>query len=263
MLGKTLLLLLLGASIAQAQIGPTPDWAASPPAEQPAELRDELVAPSHEKPENIREAAPVDTPTGIESRPLGAAPTGVAPDGSEPLSGTGLISGTVLPLLAVLGLVVALAALARAVMRGRGGLVGALGAGGRAPSGVLEVLGRYPVARGSTLVLLKLDRRVLLLAQSRASKLGGASFTTLSEITDPEEVAALLLKTRDDAEESMSKRFSSLLGAFERQQPAVDVAPTSARAPGSAPLETRAHAPHNAISSVRRRLDELRSEGSA
>jgi flagellar biogenesis protein FliO len=87
---------------------------------------------------------------------------------------TGLFSSTFLPLLFVIGLIVALAAVARGIIKNKGGLVGAMGAGGRAPSGVLEVLGRYPVARGSTLVLLKLDRRVLLLAQSRGGKLGGA-----------------------------------------------------------------------------------------
>jgi flagellar biogenesis protein FliO len=61
-------------------------------------------------------------------------------------------------------------------------------AGGRRPSGVLEVLARYPVARAQQLVLLKLSGRIVLLHQSRAG------MTALSEITDPDEVAQLLVR---------------------------------------------------------------------
>jgi hypothetical protein len=77
---------------------------------------------------------------------------------------------------------------------------------------VLEVLGRYPVGRGTTLVLLKLDRRVLLMSQSAGGRLGaGAGFTTLCEVTDPEEVASILVKTRDEEGSSMAERFRTLL----------------------------------------------------
>ncbi len=85
-----------------------------------------------------------------------------------------------------------------------------LTAGGRAPSGVLEVLGRYPVARGQKLVLLRLDRRVLLLNQT------STGFTTLTELTDPEEVASLLTKARTDEGESIASRFTSVLRSLER-----------------------------------------------
>lgn len=86
-----------------------------------------------------------------------------------------------------------------------------LGAGGRAPSGLLFVLGRYPVSRGASLVLIQLDRRVLLLSQS------GAGFQTLSEIGDPEEVASIIAKARDEEGESISAKFSSLLKTFDRR----------------------------------------------
>lgn len=96
-------------------------------------------------------------------------------------------------------------------LSGRGGGIGSqLRAGGRSPSGVLEVLGRYPIARGQTLALLKLDRRILLVAQT------ASGFQTLSEITNPDEVASILLKTRDDEGESMAARFSALLKELER-----------------------------------------------
>jgi flagellar biogenesis protein FliO len=81
-------------------------------------------------------------------------------------------------LAVVLGLLFGL----RAVVRRSGW---GLGAGGR-PSGVIEILARYPVARGQHLILLKLARRVLLVHRS------GSTMTTLSEVADPDEVAALL-----------------------------------------------------------------------
>jgi flagellar biogenesis protein FliO len=86
-----------------------------------------------------------------------------------------------------------------------------LGAGGRAPSGLLFVLGRYPVSRGSSLVLIQLDRRVLLLSQS------GAGFQTLAEVTDAEEVASIIGKARDEEGESLSARFSTLLRTFDKR----------------------------------------------
>lgn len=86
-----------------------------------------------------------------------------------------------------------------------------LGAGGRAPSGLLFVLGRYPVSRGASLVLIQLDRRVLLLSQS------GAGFQTLAEISEAEEVASIIAKARDEEGESISAKFSSLLRGFDRR----------------------------------------------
>lgn len=86
-----------------------------------------------------------------------------------------------------------------------------LGVGGRAPSGLLFVLGRYPVSRGASLVLIQLDRRVLLLSQS------GAGFQTLAELRDPEEVASIISKARDEEGESISARFSSLMRSFDKR----------------------------------------------
>lgn len=97
-----------------------------------------------------------------------------------------------------------------------GGVASQLGAGGRAPSGVLEVLARYPVSRGHTLVLLKMDRRILLLGHS------SSGFTTLSEINDADEVASLLLKTRDEEGETMTARFNALLRGMERDPATID-----------------------------------------
>ncbi len=158
----------------------------------------------------------------IESRPLGGAspkrPAGEAkPLASDPAARSGASRGGVLwPLAGVLALVVIAAGAARALARRSGGLGAALGAGGRSPAGVLEILGRYPVGRGATLVLLKLDRRVLLLSQAGGGRLGaGAGFSTLCEVTDPEEVASILVKARDADGDSMAERFRSLLTRFD------------------------------------------------
>lgn len=165
--------------------------------------------------------SPVTQRASLESRTLGPAPA-VGADQALPRptgSGSGATIGftrTALATAAVLAVIVVLALIARKVSQGQGGLAGALGAGGRAPSGVMQVLGRYPVARGTTLVLLRVDTRILLLCQTSGKGLGGSSMTTLSEFTDPDEVASLLIKTRDEEGESMAKRFQAALAGAER-----------------------------------------------
>ncbi len=100
-------------------------------------------------------------------------------------------------------------------------------AGGGRPSGVLEVLGRYPIARGQQLVLLKMAGRVVLLHQSRTA------MTSLTEVSDPDEVAALLARVEAVTRASGGRRFQSLLQAMGR--PAADAEtfpPTAGREPG-------------------------------
>jgi len=94
-------------------------------------------------------------------------------------------------LATVIGLIVLIGAVVRRLAPASG-LLGAMGPRGKAPSGVLEVLGRYPVARGSMLVLLKLDRRILLVNQHAVR--GGTAMSTLTEITDSDEVASIIAK---------------------------------------------------------------------
>ena len=169
-------------------------------------------------------ATPAGEPVRSKSSlPLGPGSTGALevnepqsarPGPDEPDEGAGF-SRTIGAVFAVLALILISALALRALARRRGGIISALGMGGRAPPGVLEVLGRYPVGRGHMLVLLKLDQRVLLLSQSSGGRLGaGAGFRTLCEITDPEEVASVLVKTRDDAGDSMASRFRSMLAGY-------------------------------------------------
>ncbi len=153
-------------------------------------------------------------------RPLGSPPAAQPSKGgtgsSQPVGARGWLTGTALPLLGVLGLIVALAWVYRRFARTQGGISSAFGAGGHAPSGVLSVLGRFPVGGGMTLVLLQLDRRVLLVSHSAGSMFRGrpGSMSLLSEITDEESVASLLVRTQDERGESMSQRFNELLQGY-------------------------------------------------
>jgi flagellar biogenesis protein FliO len=139
-------------------------------------------------------------------------------------------SGSILQMLAslgmVIGLILALGAGLKKFMRSRTGLASAFGAMGASPSpaGILEILGRYPLSRGTSLVLLKVDRRILLLAQGSSGLRvrGGAPMpTTLCEITDPEEVASILIKTNEAEGRSIGATFRQALAGFERQHDGV------------------------------------------
>lgn len=176
-----------------------------------------------------------------ESRPIGR-PAAVTLEKNEPQAASGSTwVRTAASLGGVIALIVGISAGVRALAkRGGGGLLTSLGAGGKAPSGVLEVLGRFPVGRGATLVLLKLDRRVLLVCQN-ASRSGGGAMNTLTEITDPEEVASILLRSRDADGETMAKRFEGLLAGESTAYTPPERQPLAAKEPArpaNAPAST-------------------------
>ncbi len=170
----------------------------------------------------------------IERTPLGQgslSASGGEADAS-PQSGLRGIARTGGALAVVLGLILILRFVLVKFSGSTGGLRAQLGAGGKAPSGVLFVLGRYPVSRGMTLVLLQLDQRVLLLSQTNAG------FHTLAELSDPEEVASIIRKAKDDSGESLGAKFGSMLKQFERDpatigdlDPAAESAPVRLRRP--------------------------------
>jgi hypothetical protein len=219
------------------------------------------------------------TTASPESKPLSAASASKAP-GSKP-DDTGLGKGdpklsasmvqTLASLVGVVALIVVIGGTVRLVSRRSGGLMAALGAGGRAPSGLLEVLGRYPVGRGSTLILLKMDRRVLLLSQGGGGKLGGATMTTLCEVTDAEDVASILLKVRDEEGDTLARKFQGMLSGAERAATAsleeeqstprrLDVGLDSfdlakARSAKATPTSSQASQP----TPIRNRLDSMRA----
>jgi flagellar biogenesis protein FliO len=106
-----------------------------------------------------------------------------------------------------LGAVIVVLLLIRGVIR-RG--ASSLGVGSR-PSGVVEVLARYPVARHQQLMLLKLGRRIVLLHH------GSGRMAALTEITDPDEVASLLASLEAGSRQREAMRFRSILKSFERE----------------------------------------------
>ena len=73
-----------------------------------------------------------------------------------------------------------------------------------AQGSVVEILARYPVGRGQSLIVLRVARRVLLLHQA------GTSMTTLSEFADP------VARTLEDLERR-SKETEAKLEAARQQ----------------------------------------------
>lgn len=78
-------------------------------------------------------------------------------------------------------------------------------AGIPAKGGVLEILARYPFGKNQSLVLLKLDQKILLLCQTPQN------VQTITEVNEPEDVASLLKKIRDDNGESFDNKLERLL----------------------------------------------------
>lgn len=109
--------------------------------------------------------------------------------------------------LCSLGLVLLLLFGLKSLMKRGAGFFGQVGR----PSGVLEILARYPLDRKQSLVVLKLARRVLLLHQN------GSQMTTLSEITEPIEVASLLSRIEAGSSGKQAQRFQSMLKRFEAE----------------------------------------------
>lgn len=206
---------------------------------------------------------------------------------------------TVGALILVVALILAAASVFRKLARQHGSLAGGFGAGGRSPAGLLSVLGRYPIAGGQTLVLLKVDRRVLLLSQTRSGRFGSSvNLSTLCEITEAEDVASILTKANDEDGRSLAKTFERVLRDSEKQTdralaraaapaPVVDVrrssgaqraASTNERAtrqrsasipaanvvaPASRPVETRkslSPTVAESVEAIRRRLNAMRGE---
>ena len=259
--------LTISLSLLLFALAPGAAHAAGPDVEEPAAPAAAAASPANEEPYVL---------TGPPSRPVSARsldaqrPLGL-PRGEPQQAPTqaGLKTGASLPewawQLGALGLVIAsifvIGALVRRVAPATG-LMGALGARGRAPSGVLEVLGRYPVSRGSMLVLLKLDRRVLLVNQ--ASGRGGTSMTTLTEITDPAEVAALVAKTSEGS--GTGRQFERTLervggdAAVTVERPAIRQQPMARKKPAAPAADLDAAA---VAQSLRSKLAAMQTAGAA
>ncbi|TVQ61706.1 MAG: hypothetical protein EA378_08150 [Phycisphaerales bacterium] len=213
-----------------------------------------------------------------ESRPL--FPDAARPEARAESAGPGHAVAQEAPrtaaaLVVVLAIAAAIFLGLRAIAKRTGGFAAMLGPGGRAPAGVLEVLGRYPVGRGQTLVILKLDRRVLLVSQTGGGRLGGGGFQTLCELSEPDDVASILRKTRDESSESMSSRFQQMLKTFDRGHESrgadptrivTSIAPAPIRVRPAPPAPSSPATPmtgRDAAAALRSRLDALRQAEAA
>jgi len=275
--GRTLRHLVLGLSLLTAQAV----WADAGTGPTVPEKIDTPAAASSPiaTPESKALGAPErpTTKSAFRATPIG---TSKAPISSNVLQGMVGPLAVVLVLIAMLAGVVVLVARLRGKMGGGASLGASFGAGGRAPAGILEVLGRYPLARGLTLVLLKVDRRVLLLSQTRNGRFGGLSLAPICELDSPEDVASILLKVRDADSASLTNKFASVFRSLDREAvdrvESVEVMTTIApaenlprRAKGVThkPVQMNASAGMSeqtgaeTAASIRRRLDALRVPG--
>ncbi len=187
-----------------------------------------------------------------ETLPLGKRPaptTQSVVKGEKPVAPSS-IGRTVLALGAVLALIAVLAFAAMVIRRkaqqsGKWPLLSALNfASAPSPSGVLEVLAKFPVGSGTSLLLLKLDRRVLLISQSANKGFrSGATLSTLCELTEPDDVASLLMKVRGEEQSRLAAKFESILALEEE---ITDQALSDADAEPVRALRTARHTPPHA-----------------
>jgi len=139
---------------------------------------------------------------------LDAASPGAATTDDEPATAAVTAASTADPLAlspwriaAGLGLLAALIVAARVAFNRSGQLAGSA----RRPSGMIEVLGRFPIARGQHLMLLKIARRVILVHE------GGGTMQTLSTIDDHDQVAMLISRTEAARSGPRGDRFTAML----------------------------------------------------
>ena len=125
-------------------------------------------------------------------------------------SGSTLMDQVVPTALALAGTLAAIFAMRFVVKRFGGNLGGGFGRAKR-PSGVVEVLARYPFARGHHIVLIKVGRRVLVTHQS------AQGIQTLSEFSSPSEVADLIARCEAGARGTDQFSFDSLLRTNDRE----------------------------------------------
>ena len=151
------------------------------------------------------EFAPLGRPTGI----LGARPqSDPTPQQESTLIAFDPRTSGGIRAVGALALVMLLLLALRAILKRFGGPM----TGGR-PSGVLQVLARFPIGRGQHLVLLQMARRIILVHQTKAG------MTSLSEVSDPDEVAQLLARVEAGSSDKQRGRFQSILGKLTSDDP--------------------------------------------
>jgi flagellar biogenesis protein FliO len=179
-------------------------------------------------------------------RDAGHGDAGQLQSGPEPKSlgsaGSSSFAKELLPTGAALGATLLAIVLARSAVKRFGGKFASAGR----PQGVVEVLARYPVARGQHIVLLKVGRRVIVTHQS------AQGMKTLSEFSGEAEVADLIGRCEAGARASSPFSFDALLRQSGKSIDAHEQAAGSdARAVAAAPRGRRAD-PRDALPALMR-----------
>jgi flagellar biogenesis protein FliO len=227
---------------------------------EPGPARDTVVIPTELEPgarvpPTVRQAS-AGRPLGkvAANDPAAATAADAAADrslasGSEPSSA---LMGQVVPTALALGAVIAVIFIARALVKRFGNRLG----GGKRPSGVVEVLARYPFARGHHIVLIKVGRRIIVTHQS------AQGITTLSEFTSHAEVADLMARCEAGARGTEQFTFDSLLRSSEREFDAPALADRRSSA-GSQRNDARSSLPASVRSAEIETIDLTRRRGVA
>jgi flagellar biogenesis protein FliO len=167
-----------------------------------------LIEPSFVIPD--RERKPIGQPRPDAAKSLASPPTSEGESNGETWwSRIDPRSSDLARVLGALGLVVGLIIITRILLRRAGHSFLAA----RRPSGVVEILARYPIGRGEHIMLLKLVRRVVLLHRA------GSTMTVLTEIADPDEVAMLLARVEAGSSSRHADQFHELLDRLVVESP--------------------------------------------
>ena len=160
-----------------------------------------------------------------------AQPNAASANGSLAANSSRTFANELLPTGLALGATLLAIVLARSAVKRFSGKMGA----GKRPQGVVEILARYPVARGQQIILLKVGRRVIVTHQ------GAQGMQALSEFSSEADVADLLARCEAGTRAASPFSFDALLRqsgksmdrsmdkSMDRSMDRLDGTPTSSR----------------------------------
>ncbi len=159
---------------------------------------------------------PIPLPAASVSAPASAMTKSATPPAPESSSSvdrpiavaSGTLTGDAIRTIVALAAVLGLALVLKRVVKRMGDPLSA-----RRPSGVVQVMARFPFGKGQQVVLLSVGSRVLCVHQ------GGAQVRTLCEISDADEIA--LLRSRIEAGTPGRELFDRALTRSLERDPAV------------------------------------------
>lgn len=100
---------------------------------------------------------------------------------------------------------------------------------GRARGRAVEVLSRSPISHKQQIMLLRVGQRLIVVGDS------GGQLSSLCEITDSDEVAAMIGQLRDEKLQIPKRAFGAMFGKsrqeFDAEATGADVAPSELREP--------------------------------